>query len=221
MDTVNRYRQRRGRLLARLIGAVAASLGRDIDILDVGGREDYWQNVPLQGVRRITLLNLTETELRRDTAAGTGLEFVGMIGDARDLSGVAADGSADFVHANSVIEHVGSWDDMDAMARELARVGQSGWVQTPAFAFPIEPHFRAPFLHWFGAPVRRRMLSLSPHYRHLGLAERRHHIDRINLLSKSEMQALFPAAHIYTERVLGWSKSYTAYWGPLDNIGKE
>jgi len=221
LDTVNRYRQRRGRLLARLIGAVAASLGRDIDILDVGGREDYWQNVPLQGVRRITLLNLTETELRRDTAAGTGLEFVGMIGDARDLSGVAADGSADFVHANSVIEHVGSWDDMDAMARELARVGQSGWVQTPAFAFPIEPHFRAPFLHWFGAPVRRRMLSLSPHYRHLGLAERRHHIDRINLLSKSEMQALFPAAHIYTERVLGWSKSYTAYWGPLDNIGKE
>lgn len=208
-------------MLARLIGAVAARLGRDIDILDVGGREDYWQNVPLQGVRRITLLNLTETELRRDTATGSGPEFVGMIGDARDLSDVAADGSADFVHANSVIEHVGAWDDMDAMARELARVGQSGWVQTPAFAFPIEPHFRAPFLHWLGAPVRRRMLSLSPHYRHMGLAERRHHIDRINLLSKSEMKALFPAAHIYTERVLGWSKSYTAYWGPLDNIGKE
>lgn len=221
METVNRYRQRRGRLLSRLIRAVAAARGRDIDILDIGGREDYWRNVPLQGVRRITLLNLTDEELRREGRKGDGPEFVGMIGDARDLSALAADGSVDFVHANSVIEHVGPWDDMQAMANELARVGQSGWVQTPAFAFPIEPHFRAPFLHWFGQPLRRRLLSLSPHYRHLGVAERRHHIDRINLLSRTEMKALFPKARLYTERVLGWPKSYTAHWGPIDIHGKD
>lgn len=216
MDTVNRYRQRRGRVIARLIAVVSAQLGRAIDILDVGGREDYWRNVDCTGVRRITLLNLSETELRREQGPEGGPEFASMIGDARDLSRDFADGAVDFVHANSVIEHVGAWDDMSAMARELARVGRSGWCQTPAWAFPIEPHFRAPFLHWFGQPLRARMMGLSRGYRGLDLSQRRHHIDRINLLSGAEMRVLFPGKSIHTERVFGWPKSYSAFWGPAD-----
>ena len=40
--SVNRFRQKRGRLLRQQIEALADRLGRDIVILDVGGRPDYW-----------------------------------------------------------------------------------------------------------------------------------------------------------------------------------
>ena len=79
----------------------------------------------------------------RGRGRGTGDIFVRKVGDARNLSEYA-DGSVDLVHSNSVIEHVGGWADMRAMADEMMRIGRSGWMQTPAWEFPVEPHFRAP-----------------------------------------------------------------------------
>lgn len=207
--TVNRFRQARGRLLRAQIARMADHLGRDLVILDVGGRADYWKNVGLDRIARIDLLNHDEAEFDRDAPADI---FTNTLGDARDLRDFA-DGSVDFVHSNSVIEHVGLWPDMARMAAEMRRVGQAGWVQTPAWEFPIEPHFRAPFLHWFGAPARRAMLSLSGAYRKCDLAERRMHVDRINLLSKPEVETLFPDTDLYTERLI-LAKSYCVRWMP-------
>jgi len=207
--TVNRFRQERGKILAEKINRFSKYLGREIAILDVGGRPDYWNNVGLDHISSITILNYDEKELERDAPAKI---FVNQVSDARNLSNFA-DQSVDFVHSNSVIEHVGLWPDMSAMASELRRVGQAGWVQTPAWEFPIEPHFRAPFLHWFGQPLRRRLLWMSKSYRALNVAERRRHVDRINLLSKAEVEALFPGCGIFVERLV-LAKSYTAHWMP-------
>ena len=55
------------------------------------------------------------------------------------------------------------------------------------------------------------MLFFSRLYRHKSVAERRWHIDRINLLSRGEMTELFPDCEIYTERFL-LPKSYVARW---------
>lgn len=115
----------------------------------------------------------------------------------------------------TVIEHVGSWCDIAAMAAELRRVGRAGWVQTQAWEFPIEPHYRAPFLHWFAQPRRRRLLWMSRPYRRRGVAERRFHIDRINFLSRLEVETLFPDCDIYMERLI-FAKSYTARWMPAE-----
>lgn len=212
LPTVNSFRTRRGRLLAAQIAALAAALGREVSVLDVGGRAEYWGNVDLAHIARIHVMNLDPQELGAPPPGARADLFVAEVGDARALDGWA-DGSVDLVHSNSVIEHVGAWPDMAAMAAELRRVGRAGWVQTPAWEFPVEPHFRAPFLHWFGQPLRRRMLWLSPHYRHCDLAERRRHIDRINLLSKAEVAALFPGCEIWVERVV-LAKSYVARWMP-------
>lgn len=207
--TINRFRQARGRLLRKQIERMADHLGRDLRILDVGGRADYWQNVGLERIAHIDLLNYDEAEFDRTAPADI---FTNILGDACDLKDFA-DKSVDFVHSNSVIEHVGAWPAMERMASEVLRVGQAGWIQTPAWEFPIEPHFRAPFLHWFGAPMRRRMLSLSSLYRKYGVAERRMHIDRINLLSKREVQTLFPDTDIHVERLI-LAKSYCVRWMP-------
>lgn len=210
--TVNRFRQRRGRILAGKLDALSARLGRRVHVLDVGGRSDYWDNVPTAGVSKVTVVNYELDELDRAMPSAIGgLEFEMVQGDARDLKD-HADGSADVVHSNSVIEHVGGWSDMAAMASEVRRVGRAGWVQTPAWEFPIEPHFRAPMLHWFSAPLTARLLFMSRHYRALDVASRRHHVERINLLARSEFRALFPDCHVLTERVL-FPKSYVAHWG--------
>ena len=210
--TVNRFRRKRGRILAEKLEALSARLGRKLGILDVGGRSDYWDNVPTDRISRVTVVNYELDELDRAMPSSEhGPRFEMVQGDARDLRD-HADGSVDVVHSNSVIEHVGGWSDMAAMASEIQRVGRAGWVQTPAWEFPIEPHFRAPVLHWFSAPLTARLLFLSRHYRALDVASRRHHVERINLLAKSEFRALFPDCTVLTERVL-FPKSYVAHWG--------
>lgn len=208
--TRNRFRTARGKLLAEQIRRLSDLLGRKVTVLDVGGRPDYWANVETGNVGSIRLLNNDGAELDRD-GVNDGI-FSAEIGDACNLAEFA-DASVDLVHANSVIEHVGLWPSIEAMAREVRRVGLSGWIQTPAFEFPIEPHYRLPFLHWTAAPVRRKLLWASTHYRNDGVSMRRHHIDRINLLSRVEMQTLFPDCKIEVERLV-LPKSYIARWGP-------
>ena len=215
---VNRFRARRGRRLRRQIEALAEHLGRDIVVLDIGGRPDYWANVGLGRIARIELVNSSAKELAReagDGGAGAAEIFVRKVGDARDLSDYA-DGSVDLVHSNSVIEHVGGWADMRAMAAEMMRVGRAGWMQTPAWEFPVEPHFRAPFLHWFGDPLRARMLGLSVKRgnRRQDMATRRRRVEGIHLLSRGDVRLLFPGRSIEAERVALLPKSHIVRWMP-------
>jgi hypothetical protein len=215
-STVNRFRTRRGQRLRRQIEVLADHLGRDIVVLDVGGRPAYWANVGLAHIARIEVLNSSETELEFGLEDGGATDiFVPKVGDARNLSDYA-DGSVDLVHSNSVIEHVGGWTDMRAMADEMMRVGRAGWMQTPAWEFPVEPHFRAPFLHWFGEPLRARMLSLSVEELHRGMDrhKRRTRVEMIHLLSKGDVRALFPEKTIEVERFALWPKSYMVRWMP-------
>jgi len=205
--TVNRFRLKRGRGLAEKINGIGQELGRPVRILDIGGRPDYWKNVPYQNVEKIVLLNNEEAELHRSTESAL---FERVLGDARNLETHAA-GSFDLVHSNSVIEHVGQWWDMQAMAREALRVGLHGWIQTPAWGFPIEPHYRIPFAHWMPAPLRREYIRMSPGYRNLSLSERRMHVDRINLLTFAEFSLLFTNKHIIREKLL-LTKSFVATW---------
>jgi hypothetical protein len=214
-DTVNVFRSSRGKVLRKLICSLSLHLGRDIRILDVGGRPDYWLNVGFESISRIEIMNLAPSEIDRRLPQGAPTEiFYPKIGDARKLVDYT-DNSVDLVHSNSVIEHVGSWADMEKMAHELMRVGRAGWIQTPAWAFPLEPHFRVPFAHWFGRPLQAKMLSLSfvERYRKMGLGERRRHVERINLLSRREVQALFPGHPIHVEWLM-FPKSYSVHWRP-------
>jgi hypothetical protein len=195
-------------LLRDRIERHARDVGRDVSILDIGGRPAYWENVRPDRVSQIVVLNHLSTELEPTTL---DIDFKLVVGDARDLT-MYEDRSFDLVHSNSVIEHVGAWTDMVRMASEMMRVGRRGWVQTPAWEFPVEPHYRLPFVHWLGAPMRRAALALSPKYVGTSIGDRRMHVDRINLLSFSEVKALFPGREMIIERFAALPKSYIVTW---------
>ena len=154
MSDVNFFRTRRGRVLRQQIDLLAAHLGRPITVLDLGGRPGYWGNIGMDNIASVHVLNNERTELAGSSA---DRRFSFEVGDACDLSAFT-DKSVDLVHSNLVIEHVGLWPDQHAMAEEAIRVGLSGWIQTPAFEFRIEPHHGLPFTHWLGQPIRRALL---------------------------------------------------------------
>jgi len=109
-----------------------------------------------------------------------------------------ADGEFDLAYSSSVVEHIAP-ARREAFASEVRRVARGWYVQTPARSFPIEPHALLPFAHWLPVGLRR-------HYWRLGAAGS---WEEISLLTRGELQALFPG-EIHAERLFGLAKSWIA-----------
>lgn len=194
----------RRRRLAKLLGTFEFT--PDLRVLDVGGLPEFWTaSVPA----KITLLNLTPPGDYQRRLMQPGMEWV--VGDGTALA--FPDKHFDLVVSNSVIEHVGTFEQQVAFAREVRRVGRQYWVQTPAFGFPIEPHYFGIGIHWLSKPLQRKLLR---HGTLWGLINRpepeiiESALAELRLMKRREVGALFPDAEIWTERVLGLPKSYTA-----------
>ena len=203
-STAQRLRQARLELFCNLV----RDLPQPVRVLDVGGTHQYWLAMDRSALprMRITFLNLWAYEPDLPDAQA-------VVGDARDLSRFA-DREFDVVFSNSVIEHVGGLREQARMAGECVRVGKRYYIQTPNWAFPIEPHFLFPGFQYLPLAVRARLHAWrrwgwwdkAPSY-HEALAE----VESIRLLTRSEMGYLFPGATLYTERFLGLVKSFVAY----------
>lgn len=182
--------------------------GKETRILDIGGLPRFWADVSIPA--HITLLNLYPLDTYDRSFLAPGWEAV--VGDGTQLD--YADNEFDIVFSNSVIEHLGTLEKQTAFAREAQRVGKSYWVQTPAKEFFLEPHFITPVIHWFPKHVQKRLLR---NFTLWGWLERpdEANIDSVlaelRLLNAKEFNRLFADSRVYTERVLGWPKSYTAY----------
>jgi len=204
------FRRRRFELFLSLVDAVLAQKA-DSRIVDLGGTPDYWMQVgDLLGPRRypVTLVN-------RTIFPAPGARFASVAGDARHVP-IFADMSFDLVHSNSVIEHVGRWADMEAMAGEARRLAPAYFVQTPYFWFPVEPHCRTAFFHWLPESIRVSMLMRKSrgHWRQAeDIASAMRQIQSATLLDRRMFATLFPDAKIHRERVFGFTKSLVAIRG--------
>jgi hypothetical protein len=184
-NLANRFRQHRMRKFLELV-----PMDRKVRIIDLGGTAAYWRALPaLYGLANveITVMNLDQEPLTDRNLTVTN-------GDACATG--LADNSYDIVHSNSVIEHVGDWPNMEAMAREVRRLAPAYFIQTPNYWFPIEPHYKLPLIQYLPKPVRKAVTGDDP--------------ERIRLLSAREMRRLFPDAELWRERVLGVTKSLVA-----------
>ena len=197
-------RRRRLRWLVELM----EDIPEPVRILDVGGTAQFWTNNRDLLLRRyhITVLNLTASA----SPALSDITFVA--GDARSMPQFR-DGEFDICFSNSVIEHVGTWQDQQSMAREVQRISTRQFVQTPSRYFPIEPHFLVPGWQFLPIPLRAFLLTKfkigwmdrQPTYAS-ALAE----VKQIRLLTETEMKTLFPHASIEREKFAGFTKSFVA-----------
>jgi len=191
--------------------SLLAKVKRPARILDVGGTSEFWQ---LMGPRKLDDVRITILNLRAPSVSGPIFESVA--GDARNLERYA-DKSFDVVFSNSVIEHLGpAFADQQRMAKEVERVGQRYFVQTPNRHFPLEPHFLVPGFQFMPVWLRTWMVSsfdVGWYKKMPDRAAARREVESVSLLSRRQLQALFPTAGIYEEKLLCITKSFVAFGG--------
>jgi hypothetical protein len=204
------FRMRRFSAVRQLIQAALDERGR-CEILDLGGTETYWlvgkDFIHANRARLgFTILNTEHQEIAdRDL-----FSFVEASATEPDLF---AGRRFDLVMSNSVIEHVGTWRDMQDFAANVRRLADRYYIQTPNYWFPFEPHFRFPGFQYLPKRVRialimRRSLGFFPRVRDRTVAEGI--IDEHALLSTRQMATLFPDAAIGHEKFAGLAKSIIA-----------
>ena len=204
------FRRRRFRWF---MDKVAPSAGDTI--LDVGGRPGTWTPHPPVGSRIDVLNTADENEQAEwvwDESEFESHNIHKLVGNACELD--IEDNSYDIVFSNSVIEHVGTWENQERFAAEVRRVGGRLWIQTPAWEFFIEPHYITPFVHWVPRRVRKyvvRYLTVWAWASRPSMEEAQARVDEIRLLSYRELKKLFPDCQIVVERFLWvFPKSYVA-----------
>lgn len=186
-------------------------------VLDIGGTRKYWNILPPEylagGKLQITILNLSRVNQNQDDDV-----FSYRVGDACDLTEFDA-GTFHIIHSNSCIEHVGGWSRICQFADEVQRLASCGgfFIQTPNYWFPVEPHNLATLFHWLPRPVRVSLVQrfkLGHWPKTSNVIEAVRWVESARLLDRKEFTALFPAATVYTERMLGMPKSFIAIQAP-------
>ncbi len=153
--------------------------------------------------------NLTIVNILPPDEPVVGVTWV--IADGRRLP--FADAEFDIAFSNSVIEHVGNWEDQKAFAAEVRRVAKSYFVQTPNKYFPFDVHLHTPL---FNLLPRNWQLALARNFTIWGWITRpdqkkcRERLSKIRLLNESEMKDLFPDGTLLKERFWGLTKSLIA-----------
>ena len=188
-------RTKRMRQFQQLFG-----LTPEIPVLDIGGYEFNWMLLSFSP--HLTLLNLS--------IPGES-NFPWVVADGRRLP--FKDGAFDVVYSNSVIEHLGSFENQQLFAAECRRVGRRYYVQTPNKWFFVEPHLITPFIHWLPRRIQRLLLRNFTVWGLVTRSTRQYcesFMNEVRLLNRSDLQRLFPDAEIRHERFLGLSKSIMA-----------
>jgi len=176
----------------------------DMHIVDLGGTTQSWLSAPVRP-RRVTVVDIHDWALENPEP---WMEVVQ--GDACDASTVS--GTFDLVFSNSVIEHVGGPRCRRGFAQTVHVLSQHHWIQTPYRYFPLEPHFLVVGFQFLPLAAR---VALSKRW---WLAPRRRrtdtdHVEFVSdheLLTVTEMRALFPQSELVRERSLGLVKSLVA-----------
>lgn len=184
-------------------------------IIDVGGVEEYWRNLITDPRVTVTLVNL------RSDALTPAKGFVSIVGDGRNLHQFE-DMTFDIAHANSVVEHVGRWADMKAFAGELRRLAPAYYVQTPNYWFPVDPHTRAPLIHFLPINIRyylHRRLKLGWYDRAQDLEQAIGFAEDASMIDRPQMRLLFPDAELIEEKFLGLTKSLVAVRRRRSDLG--
>ncbi len=198
----NRFRQKRFKHFLKFI----EPLPKPVKILDVGGTQSFWEQMKLTSPDEvnITILNISPFH--------TTLPNFKMIdGDARSMK-IFSDKEFEIVFSNSLLEHIGNFEEQKKSAMEIIRVGKKIFVQTPNYYFPFEPHFLFPFFQFLPANAKIFLLthfSLGWYEKQRTRGDAEKLIKSLNLLTLRKIKELFPNARYISEKFLFLTKSFT------------
>ncbi len=209
------FRKSRNQHLKKLLLDARSHKSGRFRIVDLGGSFAYWQAIGIDFLQEsdmeVTCINYIESELKYYQFNNDIIKAE--VGDACNMVSYG-NNSFDFVHSNSVIEHVGNFSRMQAFANEVRRLAPCYYVQTPYVGFPIDPHFpRLPFYHWLPKSLQleaQRHLKLGWANPVKDIAHAMRHVDGTELLDLRRFRWLFPDARLYFERFLLLPKSMIA-----------
>ena len=162
----------------------------------------------IQCPSQITILNLVDIDSLQSAAPAN---FTFVKGDGTALT--YADNSFDVAYSNSVIEHLGTYENQARFAREICRVSRRIWVQTPARWFFVEPHLITPFIHYLPKNWQQKLLR---NFSVWGIITRpspenvKDLLDEVRLLTYSEFRDLFRDCEIKREKFFFMTKSFIA-----------
>ncbi len=175
-------------------------------VIDVGGTAFNWSLIP-------TACDLTIVNNYGEDRVEGNITYT--LGDGRALN--YADGAFDIAYSNSVVEHVGEWDDQVKFAHEMGRVAGGYFIQTPNRYFFFDPHLLTPFTHFL---PRRMQHAMVRNFTVIGWIVRPKPdvadflVNMTRPLSYGDMRRLFPDAELRRERFLGMTKSIIAIRRP-------
>ncbi len=199
----NKFREKRFKFFLEKF----ESLKKPINLLDIGGKINFWENRGLAGNvnYKITVLNI---EKEKSNYSNINCE----LSDATNLSQFK-NKSFDVVFSNSVIEHLYNLDNQKKMASEIIRVGKKYIIQTPNKYFFIEPHYLLPFFQFLPISIKFFILTQTKLSRLKKWDKElaRQYINEIRLMTLEEIKKLFPSGKIYYEKFLGMNKSFTVH----------
>ena len=186
-----------------------------VKICDLGGTYRYWLVFPFsdfKGVNfEITLVNLeeaiqSEDENYQKLLNHSNLKFISEIGNGCDMSH-KQDNFYHITHTNSVIEHVGNWQNIKKMVKESKRISSHYFVQTPNYWFPVEPHYVLPLVHFFPRPFHTKLLMIL---KKRSFDKATSNFEENRMLSYKEFKYLFYESDLITEHFLFLAKSFIA-----------
>lgn len=194
-----RFRDQRQALFDGLFPDLA-----EMTVLDLGGRAETWRRAGSRP-RHVVLVNLEPSDQEDE-------EWVEHIdGDVCDLP-AGARRRYDLVYSNSVLEHVGGHRPRRAFANTVDASAERYWIQTPYRYFPIEPHWLFPGMQFLPTTARATIASKWPlAHSHPPREDAIEEVLNTDLVSKTELEELFPAGEVVFERVLGLPKSLIAF----------
>lgn len=173
--------------------------------IDVGGYPFDWEGiVPIKSP--ITCLNVAYPPMQTFPE-----RFQCLTGDGCRME--FSDKAFDILFSNSVIEHVGSYENQKRFAAEVRRVGKKVFIQTPNRWFFVEPHFGVAFVHFLPWPLAKRLLrifSFRAWFRKGDNVDLKQLADELRLLTFREVKELFPDCEIIREKWFGLTKSFVA-----------
>jgi hypothetical protein len=180
----------------------------DMRVIDLGGYDRNWAAAPVRP-RHVTVVNLDGAGPQEETEACRVLRA-----DACDLPADLFEEPFDLVYSNSLLEHLGGRWRRQAFAHAVDRLAPHYWIQTPSPTFPIEPHWLFPAFHVLPTSVQARVATRWPFgsedTTRKTLSQTIDACLAVELVSATEMRALFPGAELLRERAFAMTKSLIA-----------